>query len=250
MIPKLHCADSKDDDYFEAFYSLESKHYGRKKWFQFYKYITLAAFQRCAETASEEVLLWLTKCLANADTHMTGKDLFFILVDSAVCFYNFVLDLRQRYAHTEITFNRILSSIGELEKIINIASISKDEKKIFDFVLYVIKSALYVAAGRYKTAYRYIYAFKKEYGDIILSFEKQSNILCGWCFHTAAIVAWRTNDIDNAVIHFSVSFCFLIFAAAQYPVMRRYLLDSFSGKSINAHLFLWDCYTLLNIPEF
>ena len=246
----MHCADSKDNDYFEAFYSLESKHYGRRKWLQFYKYITLAAFQRCAETASEYVLLWLTKCLVNVDTRMTGKDLFFILVDSAVCFYNFVLDLRQRYAHTAITFNRILSLMGELEKIINIASISKDEKKIFDFVLYVIKSALYVAAGRYKTAHQYIYAFITRYGDVIVPFEKHSNILSGWCFHTAAIVAWRANDIHNAVKYFSLSFSFLFVAAALYPVMSRYLLDSFCGKSINAHLFLCGSCTLLNIPEF
>ena len=234
----MHCADSKDDDYFEAFYSLESKHYGRKKWFQFYKYITLAAFQRCAETASEYVLLWLTKCLVNVDTRMTGKDLFFILVDSAVCFYNFVLDLRQRYAHTAITFNRILSSIGELKKIINLASISKDEKKILNLVLDVIKSALYVAAGRYRTAHQYICTFIQEYGNVKVPFGKQSNILCGWCCHTSAIVAWRTNDIDLAVKHFTLSFCFLIFAVARYPVMGRYLLDSFCGKSINAHLFL------------
>ena len=246
----MHCADSKDDDYFEAFYSLESKHYNRRKWFQFYKYITLAAFQRCAENASEYVLLWLTKCLVNVDTHMTGKDLFFILVDSSVCFYNIVLDLRQRYAHAEITFNRILTSIGELEKIINLASVSKDEKKIFDFVLYAIKSTLYVAAGRYRTAYRYIYTFIKEYGNVKMPFEKQSIILCGWCCHTGAIVAWRANDIDNAVKFFSFSFCFLLPASAPYHVMGRYLLDLLCGKSIKAHLFLWGSCTLLNIYEF
>ena len=246
----MHCADSKDDDYFEAFYSLESKHYNRKKWFQFYKYITLAAFQRCAETASEYVLLWLTKCLVNVDTRMTGKDLFFILVDSAVCFYNFVLDLRQRYAHTEITFNRILSSIGELEKIINLASISKNEKKILNLVLDVIKSALYVAAGRYKTAYQYISTFLNEYGAAVLSLEKQSNILFGWCSHMAGIIAWRVNVIDQAVKYFSLSFCFLFLTATPYPVMGRYLLDLFCGKSINAHLFLCGSCTWSNITEF
>ena len=42
-----------EDNHIEVFDSLQSIHYDKKKWLQFCKYITVAAFQRCAETGSD-----------------------------------------------------------------------------------------------------------------------------------------------------------------------------------------------------
>ena len=94
-----------------------------------------------------------------------------------------------------------------------------------NLVLDAIKAVLCVSVRRSKTACQYIRSFLSDYGEPILTSESNLTLYVNG-FSLSAIIAWRTNEIDLAVYHFYLSFCFRYLITAQRQVMVCYLLDA------------------------
>ena len=225
----------EDENVFTKFYFLPDGYFDEETWLEFYKCITLAAFQRIAETGSAKVLEWLQKCLVDISFRLTNDEfLFCILADCAICYYSLTMDLRQRYAYTLDTFISIEKSFSEFRNTIFEAKVQEYERKTLVRLLNIITAALNVANGNYMKAYKCIESFLDDYGEIAYDFVQPickvvPDFLCGCYFHLAGLIACHIKFAPAEKL-FAVGFCFFSLVASRHPATSRFLLDLVCGE--------------------